>query len=97
MKTRRSPKNQDRLHRAISNDLSQACKPMPHHDSDDATCPLCGAWNQLQHDMLRACKAARVELSAMHRRFYPMCDGGCPADAILRQLAIVIAKSEGRS
>jgi hypothetical protein len=46
-------------------------------------------------ELLQAAQAARAELSAMHGYLYPKCDGGCPADAILQQLAQVIAKAKG--
>lgn len=69
MRTRRSPRNQDRLFKALFK-------------------------TDVNGDLLQAAIAARAELSAMHGYMYPKCDGGCPADAILQQLAQAITQAE---
>lgn len=86
-RTRRSPRNQERLWRQLGRE--------PATPADGASGDLLKS--ACQTIPVALAKRAMAELEAMHGCLYAMCDGGCPADEIVRALAVAIAEAEGRT
>lgn len=72
MRTRRSPRNQNRLFKALFK-------------------------VDVNGDLLKAAKAARDELRAVHSHHYPKCREGCPTHEILGQLDRAIDQAESKA